>query len=291
MIIKQFAKTYPSIIALKSTVYLILFSLFLIQKSFACNVVLAVSNNFPPYHMKTPDGSWSGVSVDLAKLLVKNVGCELSIINVPWLRSISLLRQGKVHLMTNFTLNDERAQFAQFLGPHHIEKPAFIARLSLSHGVYNLSRINKFKGVVAVTRGNSFGQEFDQYVLNDPKMSNKLILIRNNVDRYSLLLNGRIDGMFDDELSAQYLLKGTNKENELFDIRFTLEGNPVYFGVSPIGVSPPLREKLNQAWAKLLKELAVVKLYEKYNLSFDEREFNSFKQKQLTTESPIHPIK
>jgi len=241
--------------------------------------------------MKTADGNWSGVSVDLARLLVKNAGCELSIINVPWLRAITLLRSGKVHLMTNFTKNDERAQFSEFLGPHHIEKPAFIARLSFSQGVYNLSKINKFKGVIAVTRGNSFGQEFDQYVLNDPKMSNKLILIRNNVDRYSLLLNGRIDGMFDDELSAQYLLMGNKKENELFDIRFTLKGNPVYFGVSSIAVPPPLRKKLNQAWLALLKDKAVVTLYEKYSLSLDEREFDSFKQKQLTTETLIHSIK
>jgi len=263
---------------------LILYLLFL-HKAFACSLTLAVSNDFPPYHMKNVDGHWSGLSVDLVRALVSKTDCDLKIINVPWIRSISLLRQGKIHLITNFTSNAERAQFSLFLGPHHVEKAAFIARMSLSNGIYNLSRLQYFNGVIAITRGNSFGEEFDRYVIDDVQLQSKLVQIKNNVDRYSLLIKGRIDGMFDDELSAQYILASTHKENELFDIQFTLKGNPVYFGVSPIAVSPELRAKLNQSWLALLEDNTVETLYQKYDLFFDKKEFNGFEQKLLNTKN------
>jgi len=265
--------------------YFLALYLFIAQNVFACNMTMAVSNSFPPYHIKNADGSWGGVSVDLARALVNKVNCKLSVVSIPWGRSIALLRVGEIHLLTNFTLNDERRKFTDFLGPHHIEKVAFLARRSLGDGTSELSQLKHFNGVIAITRGNSFGKEFDHFINTEPQIYSQFIQIRSNLDRYALLSHGRIDAMFDDEQSAQYSLSKLNKVNEQFAIRFTLRGNPVYFGISPIGVPAPLRARLNHSWRELLAENAILNVYKKYGLAINIDELHNHTKHWLTTDN------
>jgi len=267
--------------------YCLALYLLIAQSAFACEIIMAVSNRFPPYHMKNADGSWGGVSVDIASALVKKANCNLSVISIPWSRSVALLRLGEVHLMSNFTRDDERSEFAEFLGPHHIEKVAFLARSEQNPSIQGLSHLKHFNGVIAITRGTSFGQEFDQFIKNEPLMYKKFIQIRSNIDRYALLSRGRIEAMFIDEQSAQYFLVKLHSDkhiNNEFGIRFTLRGNPVYFGISPIGVSATLRAKLNQSWRELLAEDAVIKVYKKYGLTINKDELNNHDKQWLTTD-------
>lgn len=266
---------------IKIKVFLAITFLFISTPLLSCTLVLAVSDDFPPYHMRHADNTWSGISIDIAKLLVTKAGCELAVLDVPWIRAIKLLKEGKVHILTNFTKNQQRSQFSYFLGPHHIEQVSFIAPKTMNLNVSNISQLKNFKGSIGITRGNFFGPEFEKYVLQSVDVKNKVVEIKSNNDRYHMLLQGRINGMFDDKLSANYLLAKHQTNNQQFVIRFSFNASPVYFGVSKKALSTALRKKLNNAWLDILEMNLIADVYQKYGLEFDKHQLDSYKVKLL----------
>jgi ABC-type amino acid transport substrate-binding protein len=244
--------------------------------SFACNLSIGLSSDFPPYHSKIIGQDWNGITVDLAAIMVKKAGCELTIIELPWARSIKLLQSGDIQLISHFTYTQERAKYTQFLGPHHIEKVAFIANKNLNKEVITPILLPQFEGRIGLTRGDKFGDKFDQYVLNNERVNSKLIDIKNNRDRASMLLIGRLQGMFYDEMSAQHLLASNQQLNKMYAVRFTLEGSPVYWGVSDAYVSSETKEALNTAWLDMLEQNMIEPVYLKHGLHIDIQQLADF---------------
>jgi len=68
--------------SIKIKVLIAIIFLFISRPLLSCTLVLAVSDDFPPYHMRHADNTCSGVSIDIAKLLVKKVGCNLAVLDV-----------------------------------------------------------------------------------------------------------------------------------------------------------------------------------------------------------------
>jgi polar amino acid transport system substrate-binding protein len=251
--------------------------------TFSCSLTLAVSSDFPPHHIKDLRGHWSGVSIDLARMLVEQAGCDLDILDVPWTRAIKLLEVGDVHLLTNFSFNLQRSKFAQFLGPHYIEKAAFLARNDISENVNDVQSLQDFKGPIGLTRGASFGLEFEKAVLGGPVINRKLVYLNKNKERYLMLVLGRLDAVFDDALSARYLLATESEglEKDRYNIRFTLDENPVYFAVNPISLSSTMREKLNTVWESMLRQNVVSSVYSNYGLEFHSKELEGYQSRRL----------
>ena len=134
--------------------------LFYSHQGLSCSLILAVSANYAPHHIRNSEAKWSGASIDLARVLTERAGCQLSVLTVPWSRAVKLLELGDVDLLSNFSLNPQRAEFAEFLGPHYIENAAFIARKNVSEEVDSASKLPLFEGPIGITRGANFGPEF-----------------------------------------------------------------------------------------------------------------------------------
>jgi polar amino acid transport system substrate-binding protein len=268
-----------------SVIFLLLCFLFISRMSLACSLSIGLSSDFPPYHTKSADQNWTGITVDLASILVKTAGCDLQIIELPWARSIKLLESGDIQLISHFTYTLDRAKYTQFLGPHHIEKIAFIANSHVSKEVNSPEFLPLFNGKIGLTRGDKFCEKFDQYVLNNDLVNIKLVDIRNNRDRASMLFKGRLEAMFYDEMSAQYLLASNPLLNDKYAIRFTLQGSPVYWGVSYRFVSNEVREALNRAWHYMLEHNMIEPVYLKYGLHIDVQQLTNFPVLLLNSEN------
>ena len=237
----------------------------------ACNLAIGLSSDFSPYHAKNSAQRWEGLTVDLTQILVELAGCSLNLVEAPWARSIRLLQSGDIQLISHFTISSERSKYSQYLGPNHIEKVAFIAKNSISGDVTHPNLLPNFEGSIGITRGDEFGAEFNQYVLDADKVKNKLVNIKNNQDRVAMLLKGRLDGMFLDEMSARRLLESSLTLKQDYSVRFTFQGTPVYWGVSHDYVPMDIRKKLNQAWLYMLEQKMIEPLYKKYGLTIDNR--------------------
>ncbi len=231
--------------------------------------------------MKKTDGMWSGISVDIARELTQQIDCHLEVLNIPWTRAIQLLKDGDIDLLTNFTFNKKRNEFALFLGPHHIERVAFVTSKDISPGVTSIDKLSLFDGSIGIARENVFGEEFNKSVIEHPIVNQKVLDINNNSSlRYQMLLNQHIDSMFDDEHSARYLLSTNQSEDNRYHVRFTFGNNPVYFGLSQKSINQHQREQLNVSWEQLLQSNTLDIIYKRYGLTYD-RELINIKPKRL----------
>lgn len=249
--------------------------------SFSCELSLGLSSDFSPYHKKTVDKEWVGISVDLASTLVNLAGCQLHIIELPWARSLRLLESGDIQLISHFTFTQERAKFTEYLGPHHIEKIAFVVKNDFAKDVTTPAELSHFNGKIGLTRGDNYGEEFDRYVLKNPLVEPKLIDIRNNQDRIAMLIRGRLDAIFYDEMSAITILAAKETLKNNYSVRFTLQGNPVYWGISKHHVSHEVKSALNQAWGFMLQNQMIEPIYQKYGLSVDMQQLAHYPLKLL----------
>jgi ABC-type amino acid transport substrate-binding protein len=109
--------------------------------------------------------------------------------------------------------------------------------------------------------------------------------LTNNRDRASMLFKGRLEAMFYDEMSAQYLLASNPLLNDKYAIRFTLQGSPVYWGVSYRFVSNEVREALNRAWHYMLEHNMIEPVYLKYGLHIDVQQLTNFPVLLLNSEN------
>jgi len=242
----------------------------------ACTLTIGVAKSFPPYHINNADGSWGGISIDIARALVNGANCQLNVKEVPWLRSIKLLEKGDIHLLSNYTQNNVRNKFSQFIGPHHIEKVVLIAHQAVSPNVNSADLLSEFDGRIGITRGNSFGNDFDKNILSKGHVKDKLVYIKNTINRHRMLFTGRIDAMFDDELSALYLLAKDKETSKKFDIRFSLKANPVYFGISVKTLGKQLQTKLNDSWLKIIDSHTLSEIYQTYGVTLDHNELVAY---------------
>lgn len=247
-----------------------------VQAAFGrCTLSLAVSNTFPPYHMKDSEGIWRGISVDIARELTQKIDCHLEVLNIPWTRAIQLLKDGEIDLLTNFTFNKKRNEFALFLGPHHIERVAFVTSKYVSPKVTSIDKLSLFDGSIGIARENAFGEEFNKNVIEHSIVNQKVLDINNNSSLcYQMLINQHIDSMFDDEHSARYLLSVNQSKNNQYHVRFTFGNNPVYIGVSRKSVNRHQREQLNTSWEQLLKSNTLDTIYDRYGLTYDRKLVN-----------------
>lgn len=241
------------------------------QVASACTLSLAVSSTFPPYHLQQKQNEWRGVSIDLARTLVEQAGCQLKILDIPWIRAIVLLEQGKIDLLTNFTFTAERAKFAQYLGPHDIERIAFVARKNVSSQVTAIEDLVDFSGLIGITKGSISSQYFERSVTQNPSIAVKLVYIKNTEDVYSMLMHDHLQAMFADQLFEQFLLLRDQKIMSAFDIRFSFPGYPVYFAFSKKKLTGSLKEKLNKAWIQMEDDNIPTQVYQRYGLSYDKQ--------------------
>lgn len=75
--------------------------------------------NFPPFEIKRPDGTPSGVSVELAQELGKSIGREVEIIDMPFDALIPSLKTDKIDLIiSSMTATPARSESIDFSEPY-----------------------------------------------------------------------------------------------------------------------------------------------------------------------------
>ena len=89
------------------------------SRKLANKLTVGMELSYPPFEMTDERGNPSGVSVDLAKVLGKQLGKEIEIQNLPFDGLIPSLRTGKIDLIiSSMTATAERANSIDFSEPY-----------------------------------------------------------------------------------------------------------------------------------------------------------------------------
>lgn len=243
----------------------ILASLFLLLSpiSEACQLTLQ-AQHFPPRFIKDAAGNWSGYNVDIFRLLANQMGCDAHFLEIPWGRALQLLATGELDAMSNMSFNAERAEFANFVGPHLHEQVKLVTNLDPAPTKTSLAELIADDHLITVMKGIYYGLEFQQALTHFPEFEQRLVFVTTNQQKLELFLTGRVHFMLEDQVNLQQLYQNNILNPTQHKALFTLHENPVYFAFSKIRWPEGEQQSLNDAWQKLVQEGQIKRLMQQY---------------------------
>lgn len=248
-------------------IFATVFYLLLSFHSFGCTLRMGIETSFAPYIIQQGN-SWRGLNVDLLARLAQEVGCKLEFIHSPWLRSLKLIEQSELDVLSHLSYTPERSKHFAFIGPHQQEIIYLVGIAQAFPGLTDLAKLKRTgtAGIIALLNGAYYGDELDT-ILNDAKNRTRFVFIRGNEDKQGLLLNGRVHGVLEDIAAYHYWKKLSDLPTADYVPLFEVYQSPVYFGFNRKTLSTRQLEDLEKAWQRLYDNGELTSIAQRYQLA------------------------
>ena len=90
--------------------------------------VVGSEQNFPPFSTGMTDSTAGGFTVDFWKAVAEEAGLKYTIRVLPFRQALQEFNEGRIDVLINLAISDERRQFADFSVPHVIVNGAIFVR-------------------------------------------------------------------------------------------------------------------------------------------------------------------
>jgi len=213
--------------------------------------------------------SWQGYNVELFTALSQSVGCQATIIDVPWARALNLLKQGELTVMSNMSHNAERERFAHFIGPHRYDQMLLIGQRQWLGTFKTLDDLAAHKAPIVLMQGVYYGEKFAA-LLPAPSAHHmapspsRWVFVTSNAQKIDMLAGGRVELSVEDELTLQQLYRQQRLDPALIVPLLTLEKNAVYFAFSRQQITDEQATLLQHAWQRIERDGTVQRITSKY---------------------------
>lgn len=125
-------------------------------------LIVSGHTGYPPFNF-TENGVFRGASIDLIRLIAREIGIHFEIRNVgPWIRAVKNLTDGEIDLLVAIYHTPEREEHYIYTEPY-AEDP--IVMFTMASSEFAFDDWYDLVGKVGVTtRGDSWGADFDHFI-------------------------------------------------------------------------------------------------------------------------------
>ncbi|OQY55712.1 MAG: hypothetical protein B6245_19415 [Desulfobacteraceae bacterium 4572_88] len=236
---------------MKRIALFIVMTVFLIANTgFSSEVTVRVSegNTYPPFFLQDEKGAWSGLSIELVEALLKEAGHTPNYKPLPFARAIAYMQEGKIDMMLNMTITEERKPFMNFIGPQLDETIVLVVRKDSDFKITSLDDLKKLPKSVGVERGRVYGKAFEEKRAADDDLKSKLREVTEVDSNEKLLEIGRISAFLGYGYNTFYQIK-TNSLYKNFKVHpFVISQDWVHFGFSKKSVPADLLQEFQDAY-------------------------------------------
>ncbi|MEJ5284947.1 MAG: amino acid ABC transporter substrate-binding protein [Brevinematales bacterium] len=227
---------------------------------FACNterkkIVIGVDEYFPPMTFKE-NGELKGIDIDLAKAVFKKLGYEVEFKTVVWEKIIEELTNKNIDIIwSGFSITEERKAIIDFTIPYIETKQVIVTK-------YN-SSIEKKEDLSSKIVGVQKGSTGEHSLKKDSILTKKIkkIVEYETVEKeIKDLEDGKLDAIVIDEIAAKYFLAGKAGNFKILNEHFGYE----IFAIGLRKEDSTLKEKLNKALEKIMKDGTEEKIFKKW---------------------------
>ncbi len=233
---------------------------------------------WPPVYYQDKSGQWTGLDVELIRIILKRAGLKATFDNRPWIRGLKELEYGKIHIMLNMSKTKERSAYTYWIGPIRKDKNMCVV---LKKGIKKLP-INSIDDLVTMSkkyskqfglqRGGFYSKKFNERLNKDPEFSEHFADVGDIYTNVKLTLYGRILGFVESPFNMAYLIKNDQRFKNLsihpFRFKKGDEIEDIYFGVSKAGVNKHTLKKIQDAYEIYKKDDTLKKIVRKWNNKF-----------------------
>ncbi len=211
--------------------------------------------DFPPLVYKNDDGIWTGLDVEMARVMVERAGFIPEFVELPWSRALYDMSRGTLDLMCNLSITPERSEYMAWIGPERESIMGLAVReenkdlvINSLEDLFVVSAEKKLK--FGIQDDIFFSPEFNER-LKDPAFRALFEFVNDGNQNPAKTVAGRILGYFEELYYIRYCAEKVPEYKGLAVHPFRLKKEDVYFGVSKIGVDSATLGRLEAAYRVL----------------------------------------
>jgi polar amino acid transport system substrate-binding protein len=237
-------------------VFCFVFSLNSVQ---AKELVMATAH-WPPWVIIEDKHKFSGINIDLANALAKELDLDLVLINCSWASCINLLKAGKSDILDSLLKRPKRLETMLFIDPPYKKTNDKVVYINES----NQQNIKEYDDLysleyIGVSEGTKYSKRFD----SDEKL--KKYPVAFDLQLFSMLDKNRLDAFIIDESIGDYMITRNGFSGKFKKtVRFNENQRNVFFALSKNSPHAADIDKFNTAMAKLIDSGLVEKLLDRY---------------------------
>lgn len=224
---------------------MIVFLIIVCLSSLSAQIVLkSACDPWPPF--VDPENPKEGLSLEITRAAFATQGYQVKHDYQPWARAMKNLKEGKIDIIVDTYINEERKKTLEFSDPYAKVEIKFI---KLKNSDFEFNGLKSLDGkTIGVIRGYSYGQEFDK-ATNFKKQE-----VSNLYQNIKKLVAGRIDLTLECEIIARVGIaqKDAQLLEEISFTQNTLSSNDLYISS---GKANPKHQEIIAAFNKGLKKI------------------------------------
>lgn len=216
-------------------------------------VLIAIDLGAPPFGMTNAKLEPQGSDVETARLLAKDLGVELEIVQVTGPNRIPFLMTGKADMViSSFSITPERSKVVSFSDPYGASQFVIAAPKSLA-----IKSVADLAGKrIAVVRGNM------QDLLLTPMAPKSAVIVRFDDDATvtAAVMSGQVDGL----CTPNALAAAIAKQNPAKDLESKFSIKVIPYAIGTRQNEPELQKWLNGWIAANLKNGKLPAIYQQW---------------------------
>lgn len=254
---------------MKKVLALVLASLMLVGMLSACGsakddelqlvekgkLIMSTNAAFPPYEMKTDDGGFAGIDVEIAQAIADKLGLELVIDDMDFDAALLAVQQGKSDIvMAGVSVTNDRKKVMEFSDSYATGIQVVIVKEGSDVTMDNLDQ--KMIGAQRGTTGYIYASDTPE---NGGYGEDHVIAYDNGASAVQALLNGQIDCVIIDNAPAKEYVK-VNEGLTILDGTWVTEN----YAIGCDKGNTQLVEAINKVLAELIADGTVQQIVDKY---------------------------
>lgn len=230
--------------------------------------IRVADSDYPPQYYRNAKGEWAGLDVELARAFVLEAGFVPEFIPRPWSRALTEMKEGTLHMMLNLSKTDERSDFMYWIGPERYEDMVLVvkagnAKLPITNLDDLIAFATKSGKKIGIQQDAYYGEEFRKRSM-DKAFITMFDVVTAGETNARMLQSDRIAGYIDGKVTVLYNIRLKPDFAGLAMHPFTLNSEPVYFGISKKGISVKALRKLEEAYKRLASSGKLEEIWKKY---------------------------
>jgi polar amino acid transport system substrate-binding protein len=218
-----------------------------------------------PYQYTNDQKQLTGLDVELVKAIIHEMNCSLTYTQLPWLRLLAFVKQGRIDLAAGASKTLERQEYAYFSSPYRNESNVmFVLKgTAKKYSFKHLSDIINTRFQLGITNGYYYGETFAK-LLKNAAFKKHIQGVPSDMINIKKTLKNRVNGFIGDIYAGIASLKkeGVRDQFEIHSV--PVSSAKIHIMFSKKACKQKDVDRFNKALNKLQKNGHLKSIVKKY---------------------------
>lgn len=214
-----------------------------------------------PFHYRSKTERIVGSDADLLRTILNQIGCEIEFVELPWARTLSWTKRGKIDIAIGAAYKDQRAKWAYYSAPYKFIQHKLYTLESKHSEMESVETLLEKGGKLGVVIGWGYPPGI-RIQLEKPKFSRQIIKTATFNQLTKMLDKDRLDGIIANPKMLRNSLKTENYRH-----KFTARAHyqeKLHFMFSKKSVTPKTVADFNNKLYQLIYNGEQEKIFKKH---------------------------